>query len=192
MWYIDNNGILWSHEKEWSGVPAVTQRVKHPTAEAQVSEEAQVQTPAQHRELKDPAQHCCSCGVGHSWSSIPGLGTFSFSCFSGQHPWHIEVPWLGVKSERQLLAYATATAMWDPRCVCDLHHSSQQHQIPNPLSEAKDRTCKLMFPSQIHFHCTTAGTPMARKLRYAETIKKKKRNDVLICATMWMNPKTLC
>ena len=23
--------------------------------------------------------------------------------------------------------------MWDPSCVCDLHHSSQQRQILNPL-----------------------------------------------------------
>ena len=42
---------------------------------------------------------------------------------------------------------------------CDLHHSSWQHQIPNPLSEARDRTCNLMVPSQIRFHCTTTGTP---------------------------------
>ena len=31
---------------------------------------------------------------------------------------------LGVESELQLLAYATAIAMWDLSCVCDLHHSS--------------------------------------------------------------------
>ena len=34
-----------------------------------------------------------------------------------------EVPRLGVKSELQLLAYATATATWDPSHVCN-HHSS--------------------------------------------------------------------
>ena len=48
--------------------------------------------------------------------------------------WHMEVPSLWVKSELQLLAYATATAMWDLRRVCDLHHSSQQCWILNPLS----------------------------------------------------------
>ena len=31
----------------------------------------------------------------------------------------------GVKSELQLLAYTTATAIQDPNCACDLHHSSQ-------------------------------------------------------------------
>ena len=36
----------------------------------------------------------------------------------------LEVPRLGVKSELQLPAYATATAMQDPSCVFDLHHNS--------------------------------------------------------------------
>ena len=34
-------------------------------------------------------------------------------CFSGPHPQHMEVPRLGVKSELQLLAYTTVTAMRD-------------------------------------------------------------------------------
>ena len=77
-------------------------------------------------------------------------------CLSKQH---MEVPRLGVESELQLPAYTTATATPDPSHVCDLHHSSQQHWIPNPLSKARDRTHKLMVPSQIRFHCTTMGTP---------------------------------
>ena len=44
---------------------------------------------------------------------------------------HMEVPRLGVESELQLPVYTTATAMWDPSCACDLHHSLQQHQILN-------------------------------------------------------------
>ena len=59
----------------------------------------------------------------------------------------MEVPRLGVQSELYPLATATATAMWDPSHVCDLHHSSQQRQIPNPLSEARDQTHILMDPS---------------------------------------------
>ena len=39
----------------------------------------------------------------------------------------------------------------DPSHVCNLHHSSQQHQILNPLSEARNQTCILMDASQIHF-----------------------------------------
>ena len=44
----------------------------------------------------------------------------------------------GVQLEQQLLAYATATATWDPSPICDLHNSSQQRWILNPLSEARD------------------------------------------------------
>ena len=33
--------------------------------------------------------------------------------------------------------------------VCDLHHSSWQYQILNPLSEARDQTLNLTVPSQI-------------------------------------------
>ena len=46
--------------------------------------------------------------------------------------------WAGVQSEPQPPAYATGTATWDPSCLCDLHHSSRQHWILNPLSEARD------------------------------------------------------
>ena len=48
----------------------------------------------------------------------------------------MEVPRLGVESELQLLAYPTATATWDLSRICDLHLSSQQYRILNPLSEA--------------------------------------------------------
>ena len=64
--------------------------------------------------------------------------------FLGPHLCHMEVSRLGVKLEPQLSAYATDTATPDPSCVCDLHHNSQQHQILDPLSEARDRTCILM------------------------------------------------
>ena len=33
--------------------------------------------------------------------------------------------------------------------VCDLHHSSQQCRLLNPLNEDRDRTRNLMVPSQI-------------------------------------------
>ena len=58
--------------------------------------------------------------------------------FLGWHLQHVEVPRLGIESELQLPTYTTATATQDPSCVCDLHHSSQQHWILNPLSKARD------------------------------------------------------
>ena len=51
---------------------------------------------------------------------------------------HVEVPGLGTESELQLPTYTTATAMPDPSWVCELHHSSWQHWILNPLIEARD------------------------------------------------------
>ena len=48
-------------------------------------------------------------------------------------------------------AFTTATAMWDLRCSCDVHHSSQQCWILTPLSKARDRTHIFMDTSQIHF-----------------------------------------
>ena len=33
--------------------------------------------------------------------------------------------------------------------VCRLHHSSRQHRIVNPLSEARDRTCILMDAGRV-------------------------------------------
>ena len=54
---------------------------------------------------------------------------FFFFCFLEPYLQHMEVPRLGVHSELQLLAYATATAMPDLSQVFDLHHSSQQRQI---------------------------------------------------------------
>ena len=58
----------------------------------------------------------------------------------------MEVPRLGVESELQLLAYTTATATWDLSHVCDLHHSSWQRPILNPLREAWDGTVSSWRP----------------------------------------------
>ena len=83
-------------------------------------------------------------------------------CFLGLHPWHTEVSRLGVEAEPQLPAYATDTATRDPSHVFELHHSSQQRWILNPLSEARDWTHVLMDPSWILLHCATTGAlPLA-------------------------------
>ena len=72
--------------------------------------------------------------------------------FLGPQPLHMEVPKLGVKLELQLPGYARATTMPDTRGICELHHSSRQRRIPNPLSEAMDQTQNLIAPSRICFH----------------------------------------
>ena len=77
-----------------------------------------------------------------------------FFFFLGLHLQHMEISSLGVKSELQLPAYATATETPDPSCIHDLCHSSWQHQILNPLSKARDWTPILkdtMSGSSLHW-----------------------------------------
>ena len=71
----------------------------------------------------------------------------------------MEVPRLGAESELQLLAYVTATATQDPGYIRDLHHSSQQCHVLNPLSETKDHTRILLDPTWVHYFWATLGTP---------------------------------
>ena len=54
------------------------------------------------------------------------LGAF----WGGPHTGHMEAPRLGVKSELQLLAYTTATAMQDPSR--HLRPTSQLTATPDP------------------------------------------------------------
>ena len=75
-------------------------------------------------------------------------GFFSF-CFLGPLMQLMKAPRLGVELELQLLAYTTATAMPGMSCVCNPHHSSQQCQIPKPMSKSKDWTHDLMNTSWV-------------------------------------------
>ena len=59
--------------------------------------------------------------------SLHIFGFYLFIVFLGPHPWHMEVPRLGVESELQLPAYTAATATPDPSRICDLHHCSRKH-----------------------------------------------------------------
>ena len=70
--------------------------------------------------------------------------------FLGPYPQHMDVSRLGAELELELLACATATQ--ELSCVCDLHSSSQQCWILNPLSKARDRTCILMDANQRFFN----------------------------------------
>ena len=86
---------------------------------------------------------------------------FFFFFFLGPHLQHMEIPRLEVQSELQLLACTTATATEDLSHICDPHHSSRQHGILKPLSEARDQTYVLMDPSQVCQHWATMGTRKA-------------------------------
>ena len=69
----------------------------------------------------------------------------------------MEIPRLQVQSELELQAYTTATQ--DLSCIGDLHYSSWQRRMLNPLSKARDQTRNLIVPSCICFHCAMMGTP---------------------------------
>ena len=94
---------------------------------------------------------------------------YLFFAFIRQHLHHMEASRLGAESELQLPVYTTAVATWDPSHICNLHYSSQQRQILNPLSEAKDPICNLMVPSRIHFCCTTTRTAEPPNYKFAGT-----------------------
>ena len=113
-------------------------------------------------DCKFPLRFCepSICSLGSYFSSINPptslLILFSnlmmmiiFLNFSGLHLQHTDVPILGAESELQLPAYTTATATQDPSHSCDLHHSSRQYLILNPLSEARDRTHIFMDASRV-------------------------------------------
>ena len=61
----------------------------------------------------------------------------------------MEVPGLGVKSELQLLAYATATIMPDLSHIWDLPHSLWQYRILNQVSKVRNQTRILMDTSWV-------------------------------------------
>ena len=106
-----------------------------------------------------------------------------FFFFSGAHLQHMDIPRLGVKLEQHLAAYITATTP-DPSRVWDLHHSSQQYQILNPLNKAGDQTCNLMDTSRVCYHWTTMGTPKIRNsgggLRSVLTSFPRRDSDALV------------
>ena len=110
---------------------------------------------------------------------------FIYFVFLGPHLRHMEVPRLGVRSELQLPVYATATAMWDANCVCDLHHSSWQYWVLNPLSETRDRTHNLMVPSWICLHCVTMGTPLTLYNAISYILFKKNRMHLIFSQSLF-------
>ena len=69
----------------------------------------------------------------------------------------MKVPRLGVESELYPLAYTRVTATPDLSHVYDLHCSSGQHRILNPLSEARDRTQVLMDTSAVSYPLSHKG-----------------------------------
>ena len=58
-------------------------------------------------------------------------------CLLGPCQWYMEAPRLGVEWEPQLQAYTAAAATGVLSRLCNLHHSSRQCRILNPLGRAE-------------------------------------------------------
>ena len=75
------------------------------------------------------------------------FGFFFSLLFFWATPRAYEVPGLGVESELQLPAYATAIAGSEP--YLQIYRNSQQHWILNTVSKARDQTHILMDASWV-------------------------------------------
>ena len=95
----------------------------------------------------------------NSHDTLYSTTSFCFFCLLGLQPRHMDVPRPGVESELYLPAYTTAIAMWDLSGICNLHCSSRQHWILNPLSEARYLICVLMHTSQVCSFWAMTRTP---------------------------------
>ena len=104
----------------------------------------------ENKQTNKSSPYCPSCEqsltvipetVKSKWISM------KFIYLLGLHPQHMEVPRLGVELE----LYTTATATPDLNRVCNLHHSSRQRRILNPLSEARDQIYVPMDTRPMHF-----------------------------------------
>ena len=63
--------------------------------------------------------------------------------------------------------------MQDLSRICNLHHSSWQRQILNPLSVARDQTRNLTVHSWIHLCCAMTGTPLLFTIKLPEILPRK-------------------
>ena len=129
---------------------------------------------------------------GVSREIMPFFFFFFFFCFLGLHAWHMEIPWLGSNQSYRCWPTPQPLQCWGPSRAFDLHLSSRQRQIPDPLSEARDRTRILMDPSWIRFHCATVGTPgeimsLSAFLQHhfqgsTQEVRKSRVPDILPCS----------
>ena len=125
-------------DSEQGGSPCILSLPHHPHTHSGCS----VCRRKRRRKMREKGQECQPGDMGlPEIRSMASISFFYLFGFLGPCLRHMEVPRLGVESELQLLY---------PSCVCDLHHSSRQRQIPNTLSKARDRTRVLRNASWVH------------------------------------------
>ena len=86
--------------------------------------------------------HLCPSPGNHKTTSLFSMPLslfledfFFFNCFLGQHPWHMDIPRLGVDVSR---SNARSLTQW---------------------ARARDQTCIVMNTTWVHYCWGTAGTP---------------------------------
>ena len=117
------------------------------------------------------------CKITYTSSTVDVLFFFGFPVFIGLNSQHMEVPRLGLQLELRLPASTTATSVQSH--ICNLHHSSQERRILNPLCEARDWTYVLMDASGIHFRWATVGIPTVELLEFCS------KKCMLVRACFW-------
>ena len=82
--------------------------------------------------------------------------------------------------------------MWDPSCVCNLHHSSRQRQILNPLGEARDQTHGLMGASGVRYPLSHGRNSQTMCLYLevcllSQQCRASKAGGGNLCARVWFS-----
>ena len=93
------------------------------------------------------------------WIPINFFFFFGLFVFSRALPRHMEVPRPGVQVEAVADSLHHSHSNTDASRIWDLHPSSWQSRLLNPLREARDRAHNLMVPSRIRFYSATMRTP---------------------------------
>ena len=103
--------------------------------------------------------------------------------FLGPHPWHLEVPGLGVSSELHLPAYATVTQhqIWAASVTYTTSHG--QCRILNPLRRDSDQTCVLMDTPRVRFLWVRKGT---LQLVIVNPVVAQQKQIRLVSMRMWV------
>ena len=92
---------------------------------------------------------------GQTWVGV-FLFCFALLCFWG----HICGIWKFIGAAASCLCHSHSNSTSEPH-LQPAYHSSQQHWILNPLSQARDQTCILMHTSWVHYHWATMGIPFS-------------------------------
>ena len=97
-----------------------------------------------------------------------------------------EVPGLGVKSELYMPAASPhcSHSKADISHVYNIHHSSWQHRILNPLNGARNWTCVLIDTTWVHYHSAMMELPWGHSWEYCHLVffqPKKEQWEMFQC-----------